>query len=95
MAPGGNNRSRYIIHILHIMKKNINPFKEVFQIGAVLFGAWLLFVIFSALTQWSYDRSNKPQDAVQDQKELNEMRVYHSPKGLVEVDDGLVIIRLN
>lgn len=76
------------------MKKNINPLKNVLQIISVPFGAWLLFVLFSSIAQWSYERSNHPQESVQDQKELDEMRVYHSHKGLVEVDtNGYITIK--
>ncbi len=76
------------------MKKNINPLINVLQIISVPFGAWILFVLFSSIAQWSYDRRNHPQESVQDKKELDEMRVYHYHKGLVEVDtNGYITIK--
>lgn len=75
------------------MKKNINPLRKALEIVLVPIGVYLLFALFSAIIQWSYGKNNKPQESVNDKEELSEMRVYHSHKGLVEVENGLLIIK--
>ncbi|QIK58772.1 hypothetical protein G7050_02515 [Dysgonomonas sp. HDW5A] len=76
------------------MKKK-SPFKTFIRGAAVAFGCVVILSIFMAIGIYTAEKKGKaPQKPTsQDLKELNEMRVYHSPKGLVEVEDGLIIIR--
>ena len=66
-------------------KKNINHSSNF---GKVILGVVSILIIFSLLAKCSNDKINA------DRKELDEMRVYHSDKGLVEVNDGYLIIKI-
>ena len=65
--------------------KNINPF---FDFLKIIIGSLLFIAIVCGLAYWS--RKNIDTD----KKQLDEMRVYHSDKGLVEEYDGFLIIKI-
>lgn len=68
-------------------------FIRVIQFIAVTVCVFIVLAIMCAIAIWSYNMNNHPQESTRDKKGLNEMVVHHSDKGLVEVEDGLIIIK--
>lgn len=66
-------------------KKKINHSSNF---GKVIFGVVSILIAFSLLAKCSSDKISA------DRRELDEMRVYHSDKGLVEINDGYLIIKI-
>lgn len=64
--------------------KNINPSCDFLKI---ILGVLLFISIVFCLAYWS--RGEREVD----KRQLNKMRSFHSDKGLVVIEDGLVIIK--
>lgn len=69
-------------------KKILNPVIKLLQFVGVVIGVALFLAFFSALADYIH-KGTQPREPI------IELRSYHSNKGLVEIEDGFLVIKPN